>query len=287
MVSSAMYTRIDAANPAVFSTTVVDGMIRTDMGFRGAIVSDDLGTAKQVAAWSPGTRAVKFLSAGGDLVLTVNPSQAPAMASAIRSRMAASATFRSQVNAAALRVLTVKQRMGLLKPNGAVRATDVDEDGGADVVGRLASGQLRLYRGNDRSGWRPSMAMGSGGFRVFNLLVSADDLNGDRHPDVLARRASDGSLLLYPGNGRGLLRSPRVVGTGWGAMTAIVAPGDLDCDQRPDLVARTRSGVPLLYRGNGAGWPAGRRPGPDRQRVERSSYRLQSFSNSSGSPWNS
>jgi beta-N-acetylhexosaminidase len=59
-------------------------MIRTDMGFRGAIVSDDLGTAKQVAAWSPGTRAVKFLSAGGDLVLTVNPSQASAARSTLQ-----------------------------------------------------------------------------------------------------------------------------------------------------------------------------------------------------------
>ena len=258
MVSSAIYTRIDSANPAVFSRTVVNGMIRTTMGFRGVIVSDDLGNAKQLAAWSPGTRAVNFLAAGGDLVLTVNPSQAPAMASAISARMAASATFRSQVDAAALRVLTVKQRMGLLRPNGAVRATDVDEDGGADIVGLLPTGQLRLYRGNDLGGWRPSIAMGSGNFGIFNLLVSAGDLDGDRHPDVLARRASTGELLLYRGNGRGALVSSRVIGTGWNGFTAVVAPGDFNGDQKPDVLARTRNGDLMLYRGNGAGgWLAG------------------------------
>ena len=54
MVSSAYYSRIDASHPAVFSPTVIRGMIRGDLGFTGVVISDDLGNAKQVAAWSPG-----------------------------------------------------------------------------------------------------------------------------------------------------------------------------------------------------------------------------------------
>ena len=253
MVSSAIYTRIDSANPAVFSSTVIGGMVRHDMDFRGVVVSDDLGNAKAVAAWSPGTRAVKFIQAGGDLVLTVNPSQASAMVGAVRSQMTASPTFRSQVNAAVLRVLTVKQRMGLIRPNGAVRATDYDEDGAADLVSVTSTRQLQLVRGNDRAGWRPRVVTRSGDWGFANLVVPAGDFNGDSHPDMIARRASDGALLLFPGNGRGGLGTPRTIGSGWNGMTAVVAPGDVNGDGHPDLLARDRTGILRLYRGTGSG----------------------------------
>jgi len=65
MTSSAYYSRIDPQQPAAFSSTVIDGMVRGDLGFRGVVVSDDLANARQVAAWAPGDRAVLFLRAGG------------------------------------------------------------------------------------------------------------------------------------------------------------------------------------------------------------------------------
>ncbi|MDR6864153.1 glycoside hydrolase family 3 N-terminal domain-containing protein [Phycicoccus sp. 3266] len=114
MVSNAIYTRIDPANPAVFSRTVISGMVRHDLGFTGVVVSDDLGNARAVTAWTPGARAVKFISAGGDLVLTVDPTQTEAMFKALAAKCSADPAFAAQLDAAALRVLTVKQEMGLL-----------------------------------------------------------------------------------------------------------------------------------------------------------------------------
>ena len=114
MVSTAIYTRIDAARPAVFSPTVITGMIRGDLAFSGVVISDDLGSAKQVQAWTPGTRAVDFIGAGGDIVLTVDPAVLPAMVSAVTARAASNATFRAQVAAAVMRVLTAKAAEGLL-----------------------------------------------------------------------------------------------------------------------------------------------------------------------------
>jgi beta-N-acetylhexosaminidase len=67
-----------------------------------------------VAAWRPGSRAVKFIAAGGDLVLTVDPSLAPAMAEAVADRARRDPTFRRQTDAAALRVLRAKAAAGLL-----------------------------------------------------------------------------------------------------------------------------------------------------------------------------
>ncbi|GAA3697118.1 hypothetical protein GCM10022399_11970 [Terrabacter ginsenosidimutans] len=116
MVSSAYYARIDASHPAVFSPTVIRGMIRGDLAFSGIVISDDLGNAKQLAAWSPGARAVGFISAGGDVVLTVNPSVIPAMVNAVTARAAADSVFRGRVQAAVMRVLTVKAHYGLLSP---------------------------------------------------------------------------------------------------------------------------------------------------------------------------
>jgi beta-N-acetylhexosaminidase len=114
MMSSATYTRIDAKHRAVFSKTVVTGLLRTKLGFRGIVISDDLGQAKQVTAVPVGQRAVRFIAAGGDLVLTVVPGQAKTMEAAVLARMKASPAFTRQVDAAALLVLQQKQKQGLL-----------------------------------------------------------------------------------------------------------------------------------------------------------------------------
>src|SRR5207248_3200047 len=61
MVSSAIYSRIDAQQPASFSAAIITTLLREKIGYRGLIVSDDLGRAKQVATVPPGQRAVRFL----------------------------------------------------------------------------------------------------------------------------------------------------------------------------------------------------------------------------------
>lgn len=108
MISSAYYTRIDADNPAVFSTKVITGLLREQLGFTGVVISDDVGNATQLAQWSPGDRAVKFLRAGGDVVLTVDPTQAPAMVAALIAAANADPVFADQVTAAVARVLKLK-----------------------------------------------------------------------------------------------------------------------------------------------------------------------------------
>ncbi len=88
---------------------VITDLLRRRLGFGGLVISDDLGRARQVAAWRPGSRAVRFIAAGGDLVLIVDPSLAPAMADAIADRARRDPTFRGQVDVAALRVLRAKR----------------------------------------------------------------------------------------------------------------------------------------------------------------------------------
>lgn len=114
MVSTAIYSRLDPGRPAAFSRPVVTGLLRDDLGFDGVVISDDLGRAAQVQRWSPGSRAVQMIQAGGDLVLTVDPSQAAPMVQALLAQARADAAFRAQVRTSALRVLRLKASLGLL-----------------------------------------------------------------------------------------------------------------------------------------------------------------------------
>lgn len=115
MVSSAVYTRIDATQPAAFSRTVITDLLRTRLGFAGVVISDDLGRAAAVAAVPPAQRAVRFVAAGGDLVLTVDPQTAAAMLDGLVARVAAEPAFATALTAAARRVLDAKHDQGLLR----------------------------------------------------------------------------------------------------------------------------------------------------------------------------
>jgi beta-N-acetylhexosaminidase len=113
MVSTATYRLLDPNSPAAFSRTIVTGILRGDLSFTGLVISDDLGRAVQVRGWSLGERAVDFISAGGDLVLTVEPKVVPEMIAAVISKAQGDPVFRAQVDAAALRVLSAKRAQGL------------------------------------------------------------------------------------------------------------------------------------------------------------------------------
>jgi beta-N-acetylhexosaminidase len=114
MVSLATYPAIDPDHPAVFSTRIIDGLLRGSLGFGGVVVSDDLGATRSVAAMPPGERAVQFVSAGGDLVLVEGTGNASEMAAAVSTRAAADPGFETRVDAASLRILEAKAAYGLL-----------------------------------------------------------------------------------------------------------------------------------------------------------------------------
>lgn len=113
MVSSAVYTRIDDRRRAVFSPVVLKSMLRTDLRYRGMIISDDL-TAPGFRDYSVGTRAVTFLLAGGDLLIVGDPAKAPAMVAAVKKHAAADAVFRRDLPHKVTRVLEMKARRGLV-----------------------------------------------------------------------------------------------------------------------------------------------------------------------------
>jgi len=114
MASSATYARIDPDHQAAFSSIVLTDVLRGQLGFDGVIVTDDVGNAAAVRDVDVGERAVRFLGAGGTVVLTVDPAVVPRMVDAVLARSAADPAFAATVQAAALTALTAKARAGLL-----------------------------------------------------------------------------------------------------------------------------------------------------------------------------
>ena len=114
MVALATYQQIDPSALAVFSPVVMRQLLRDSLAFNGVVVSDDLGATAAVATIAPADRAVNFLAAGGDLIISKTIAPAIAMAAAIRTRASTDAAFRSRVDDAATRVLRAKAARGLV-----------------------------------------------------------------------------------------------------------------------------------------------------------------------------
>jgi beta-N-acetylhexosaminidase len=113
MVAEATYTKIDPSRLAVFSPVIM-ALLRNGLGFKGVIVSDDLGEAKAVESVPAPRRAIDFLEAGGDLVTSQDIGPAEQMAAAVVAKASSEAAFRTIVDDAARRVLAAKQAQGLL-----------------------------------------------------------------------------------------------------------------------------------------------------------------------------
>ena len=117
MISLATYDQIDPDHLAAFSTTVIDGVLRRDLGYRGVVMSDSL-TAHATADITPGQRAIDFLLAGGDMIVLGPIDIAVPMAQAVRARAASDPAFKARVDQSALRILQAKDTAGLLPCSG-------------------------------------------------------------------------------------------------------------------------------------------------------------------------
>ncbi len=113
MVGSARYTKLDPKVPAMFSGPIVTDLLRGQLGYDGVVITDDVN-AQAVRSTPAPQRAVRFIDAGGDIVLTGRASSAPAMIAAVKAEAADDPAFAAKVQASVQRVVSLKERMGLL-----------------------------------------------------------------------------------------------------------------------------------------------------------------------------
>jgi len=96
-------------------------------------------------------------------------------------------------------------------------AGDLDHDGHPDILAiHKTDGCLYFFGGKGTGGVKNSVKVGCG-WEGMDVLAAIGDMNLDGHIDFLARRASDGHLLLYRGTGTGSFRPVVDVSGGFGA----------------------------------------------------------------------
>jgi beta-N-acetylhexosaminidase len=104
MVSWAVYTALDSANPAGFSSTVVRSELRSRLGFTGVTCTDALEAGAISSSLTTSQRAVRAATAGMDLILcsarstSQGDSAATALANAYGAGTLPSADFNAAVN---------------------------------------------------------------------------------------------------------------------------------------------------------------------------------------------
>ncbi|MEV4434200.1 VCBS repeat-containing protein [Streptomyces sp. NPDC049555] len=120
-----------------------------------------------------------------------------------------------------------------------------------DLLARDRDGVMWLYLAYPDGTLTDRVRVG-GGWDQYTDIVGRGDLNDDGRTDVLAKDRN-GNLWFYKGTGdkNDPFKSRVKVGGGWDIYNTLVATGDVDYDGRSDLLARDKSGVLWLYRGNG------------------------------------
>jgi beta-N-acetylhexosaminidase len=107
MASHAVYPALDPRNIASQSPAILGGVLRRQLGFRGAIITDSLEAKAVLARSSVATAAERSLRAGADLVLLTGPGSYPHVYRRLLAEARRSPAFRARLRSAAQRARTV------------------------------------------------------------------------------------------------------------------------------------------------------------------------------------
>jgi hypothetical protein len=143
----------------------------------------------------------------------------------------------------------------------AVPFGDLSGDRCNDVLVRLSSGALRLYKPGCNAAVKPTTSyttLASSGWTQYDQLTSPGDISGDGRPDLITRNASTGSVHLHKGTSTGTLSSRVKLYDNWKGYKKIVGVGDITGDGIGDLLAQDTANTLYRYNGKGNGTFAAR-----------------------------
>lgn len=114
VVSLALYAAYDPVTPGALSPAIASGLLREELGFKGVAISDDLSAGGPATGLPATEAAVQALASGIDLVVVSDPAEAGRVREAVLKAARSGAIPQDRLKEAIARVLSLKQRLGLL-----------------------------------------------------------------------------------------------------------------------------------------------------------------------------
>lgn len=118
MASHATYSALDSRRIASQSPRVISGLLRSEMRYEGAVITDALEASAVLRRSSVASAALRSLTAGCDMLLLAQPSSRVTVVRHLAARAATSRRVGIRVRQAVARVLVLKRtlRLGLPEP---------------------------------------------------------------------------------------------------------------------------------------------------------------------------
>ncbi|HEY5836640.1 trypsin-like serine protease [Streptomyces sp.] len=131
-----------------------------------------------------------------------------------------------------------------------INDTDMSRDGKGDVLGKLSTGASYQFTSMGNS-FKARVAAPIS-FANYNSVVQAD-LERDGYQDYVLRATSSGNVFMGHRTPTRSSYSYIQIGSNWKTRRAILVPGDLTGDGKPDLLSETSDGRVWIYSGKGNG----------------------------------
>ena len=147
MVTHVMVPVYDTKYPATLSPTLVNGILRGQLGYDGVVMTDSLYMKAIADTYTLPQAGVLSIIAGDDLLEGAFDSYSmAAMIAAIKAAMTAGTITQARITQSARRILTLKARFGLLPllptTHGPVQALTISASGGGASVAETPRRQL-------------------------------------------------------------------------------------------------------------------------------------------------
>ena len=123
MISHVLYPALDSTDIATMSKPIMTDLLRTQMGFDGLILSDDFRMEGLTTRYEVGDAAVRFLLAGGDVIICGAVSEKQqAIVEALNTAAADGRLTQARIDESVKRVLLIKLSLGTWDIQSAVAA---------------------------------------------------------------------------------------------------------------------------------------------------------------------